>query len=61
MIHKVYDLVSNIMSQFTTLFPGDLILNSAAAGTAKAMPPDDVVEIEISGIGVLCNPARAET
>ena len=59
MIHKVYDLVS-YMSQFTTLFPGDLIL-TGAAGTTKPMQPGDVVEVEVSGIGVLRNPVRVET
>jgi 2-keto-4-pentenoate hydratase/2-oxohepta-3-ene-1,7-dioic acid hydratase in catechol pathway len=58
MIHTVYDLVS-YMSQFTTLSPGDLIL-TGAAGTTKAMQPGDVVEVEVSGIGVLRNPVQAE-
>lgn len=58
MIHTVYDLVS-YMSQFTTLFAGDLIL-TGAAGTTNPMQPGDVVEVEISGIGVLRNPVRAE-
>ena len=58
MIHKVHELVS-YMSQFTTLFPGDLIL-TGAAGTTKAMRPGDVVEVEITDIGVLRNPVRAE-
>lgn len=58
MIHTVYDLVA-YMSQFTTLYPGDLIL-TGAAGTTRAMKPGDVVEVEISGIGVLRNPVQAE-
>jgi 2-keto-4-pentenoate hydratase/2-oxohepta-3-ene-1,7-dioic acid hydratase in catechol pathway len=58
MIHSVYDLVS-YMSQFTTLSPGDLIL-TGAAGTTRAMHPGDVVEVEVSGIGVLRNPVQAE-
>ncbi len=58
MIHSVYDLVA-YMSQFTTLYPGDLIL-TGAAGTTKAMQPGDVVEVEISGIGTLTNPVEAE-
>ncbi len=58
MIHTVYSLVS-YMSQFTTLYPGDLIL-TGAAGVTKAMKPGDVVEVEISGIGVLRNPVQAE-
>ena len=59
MIHHVYDLVA-YMSQFTTLYPGDLIL-TGAAGTSKAMKPGDVVEVEVSGIGVLRNPVQAES
>jgi 2-keto-4-pentenoate hydratase/2-oxohepta-3-ene-1,7-dioic acid hydratase in catechol pathway len=58
MIHSVYDVVA-YMSQFTTLYPGDLIL-TGAAGTSKAMKPGDVVEVEVSGIGVLRNPVQAE-
>ena len=58
MIHTVYDLVS-YMSQFTTLFAGDLIL-TGAAGTTNPMQHGDVVEVEISGIGVLRNTVRAE-
>ncbi len=56
--HTVYDLVA-YMSQFTTLYPGDLIL-TGAAGTTRAMKPGDVVEVEISGIGVFRNPVQAE-
>ncbi len=58
MIHKPYDLVA-YMSQFTTLFPGDLIL-TGASGETVAMKPGDVCEVEISGIGVLRNPIEAE-
>ena len=58
MIHSVYDLVA-YMSQFTTLYPGDLIL-TGAAGTTKAMQSGDVVEVEISGIGTLTNPVEIE-
>ncbi len=58
MIHSVYDLVS-YMSQFTTLYPGDLIL-TGAAGTTKAMKHGDVVEVEVSGIGTLRNPVENE-
>ena len=58
MIHSVYDLVS-YMSQFITLYPGDLIF-TGAAGTTKAMQSGDVVEVEISGIGTLTNPVEIE-
>jgi 2-keto-4-pentenoate hydratase/2-oxohepta-3-ene-1,7-dioic acid hydratase in catechol pathway len=41
-----------------TLVPGDII----ATGTPEGVGPlvdGDVVEIEIPGIGVLCNPVKA--
>ena len=46
--------ISNIM----TLNPGDLIATGTPAGVS-AMKDGDVVEIEVSGIGVLQNPVRA--
>lgn len=46
--------ISNIM----TLNPGDLIATGTPAGVS-AMKNGDVVEIEVSGIGVLRNPVRA--
>lgn len=58
MIHKPAFLVS-YMSTFTTLYPGDLIL-TGASGVTQAMKPGDVVEVEISGIGILRNPVEAE-
>jgi len=58
MIHKPAFLVS-YMSTFTTLYPGDLIL-TGASGVTQAMKPGDVVEVEVSGIGVLRNPVEAE-
>ena len=58
MIHKPAFLVS-YMSTFTTLYPGDLIL-TGASGVTQAMKPGDVVEVEVSGIGVLRNPVKAE-
>lgn len=58
MIHKPAYLVS-YMSTFTTLYPGDLIL-TGASGVTQAMKPGDVVEVEVSGIGVLRNPVEAE-
>ena len=39
--------------------PGDLIF-TGTSGSTKAMKPGDVVEVEISGIGVLRNPVIAE-
>ena len=46
--------ISNIM----TLNPGDLIATGTPAGVS-AMKDGDIVEIEVSGIGVLQNPVRA--
>ena len=46
--------ISNIM----TLNPGDLIATGTPAGVS-AMKDGDIVEIEVSGIGVLRNPVRA--
>ena len=42
--------ISNIM----TLYPGDLIATGTPAGVSR-MKPDDVVEVEIEGVGVLRN------
>ena len=46
--------ISNIM----TLNPGDLIATGTPAGVS-AMKEGDIVEVEVSGIGVLRNPVRA--
>ena len=48
--------ISNIM----TLNPGDLIATGTPAGVS-AMKDGDVVEVEVSGIGVLRNPVRTKT
>ena len=56
-----------ILSEFTTLEPGDMIATGTPAGVGHArrppvwMRPGDVVEIEIEGIGVLRNPIVDET
>lgn len=60
MIFKVADLVS-YCSHFTTLRPGDVISTGTPGGVGSARNPPvflkagDVVEVEISGIGVLRN------
>ena len=46
--------ISNIM----TLNPGDLIATGTPAGVS-AMKDGDVVEVEVTGVGVLRNPVRA--
>ena len=58
MIHDVASIVS-YNSQYTTLFPGDLIF-TGTSGSTRAMKPGDVVEVEISGIGTLKNPVSME-
>lgn len=55
---SIPELVS-FLSGVMTLEPGDLIATGTPAGTA-ALRNGDVVEVEIPGVGVLCNPVRAE-
>jgi 2-keto-4-pentenoate hydratase/2-oxohepta-3-ene-1,7-dioic acid hydratase in catechol pathway len=54
-VPQLVAFVSSVM----TLLPGDVILTGTPAG-AGLLAPGDVVEIEIEGIGKLCNPVRAE-
>lgn len=42
------------ISQYFTLYPGDLIW-SGTMGTTEAMEPGDVYEVEVEGVGVLRN------
>ena len=55
-----------ILSEFTTLEPGDLIALGTPQGVGYArkppvfMKPGQTIEIEIEGIGVLANPIVAE-
>ena len=53
MIFNVYDLVSFI-SGIMTLLPGDVIITGTPPGVGPLFP-DDTVEVEIEGIGVLAN------
>jgi 2-keto-4-pentenoate hydratase/2-oxohepta-3-ene-1,7-dioic acid hydratase in catechol pathway len=48
------DHVIHYVSRYVTLFPGDIIY-TGTPGNTKAMVPDDLVEIEIEGVGVLRN------
>jgi 2-keto-4-pentenoate hydratase/2-oxohepta-3-ene-1,7-dioic acid hydratase in catechol pathway len=57
LVHNCESIVSFI-SQAVTLHPGDLIF-TGTPGKTSPMKPDDVVEVEIEGIGVLRNPVRA--
>jgi 2-keto-4-pentenoate hydratase/2-oxohepta-3-ene-1,7-dioic acid hydratase in catechol pathway len=54
-IPELVSFISGIM----TLEPGDLIATGTPAGTGPLMD-GDVVEVEISGVGVLSNPVRSE-
>jgi len=56
MLFDVATMISYI-SQFVTLFAGDVIYTGTPAQT-RAMQPGDVVEVEIEGIGILRNPVR---
>lgn len=58
MLFTFAEIVSYI-SQQVTLHPGDLVF-SGANGTTTAMAVGDVVEVEIPGIGTLCNPVAKE-
>ena len=53
LIFPVDDLVSFI-SQVMTLLPGDVIATGTTSGVGP-MQPDDMVEVEIEGIGILKN------
>ena len=56
MLHKVPELIEYI-SDVWTLLPGDVIMTGTPAGTGGFLDGQEVT-IEISGIGVLSNPAR---
>lgn len=46
--------IVSFVSQYVTLFPGDVIY-TGTPGSTKALKPGDMVEVEIEGIGVLSN------
>ncbi len=52
-IYDVHDILSYV-SQYVTLYPGDVIF-TGTPGATSAMKPGDVVEIEVEGVGVLRN------
>jgi 2-keto-4-pentenoate hydratase/2-oxohepta-3-ene-1,7-dioic acid hydratase in catechol pathway len=52
-IHDIHAILS-FVSQYVTLYPGDLIYTGTPGSTA-AMKPGDTVEIEVEGVGVLRN------
>ena len=47
--------IVSYVSQNVTLEPGDLVF-TGTPGTTKAMAAGDIVEVELSGIGILRNP-----
>lgn len=47
------------LSQAMTLWPGDVILTGTPSGVGP-IQPGDVVEVEVSGIGILRNPVVSE-
>jgi len=53
MIFSTSEIVSYV-SQIMTLFPGDVIITGTPSGIG-AMKPNDIIEIEIEGIGSLVN------
>jgi 2-keto-4-pentenoate hydratase/2-oxohepta-3-ene-1,7-dioic acid hydratase in catechol pathway len=62
MIFGVAETIAWI-SQFVTLQPGDIIATGTPSGvgaaTGRLLQPGDVVEVEITGLGVLRNPVVA--
>jgi 2-keto-4-pentenoate hydratase/2-oxohepta-3-ene-1,7-dioic acid hydratase in catechol pathway len=58
LLFSVARLVS-YLSQAMTLWPGDVILTGTPSGVGP-IQPGDIVEVDISGIGVLRNPVVAE-
>lgn len=56
-IHDVHAIVSFI-SQYATLYPGDLIF-TGTPGQTSAMVPGDRIEVEIENIGILTNTIAA--
>lgn len=56
MVHGIGAIVAHVTAAFTML-PGDVILTGTPAGVG-AMVEGDVVEVTVSGIGILRNPVR---
>jgi len=51
------DTIVSYVSQYVTLFPGDIIY-TGTPGQTRAMQPGDNVEVEIEGVGTLQNTVR---
>ncbi|MGW8483998.1 fumarylacetoacetate hydrolase family protein [Microbacterium sp. NPDC055903] len=56
MIHSVAEIIAYASAVFT-LLPGDVILTGTPAGVGPFVA-GDTVEVEITGLGILRNPAR---
>ena len=56
MIHSVADIIAYASAAFT-LLPGDVILTGTPAGVGPFVA-GDVIEVEITGLGILRNTAR---
>jgi 2-keto-4-pentenoate hydratase/2-oxohepta-3-ene-1,7-dioic acid hydratase in catechol pathway len=56
MIHSVADIIAYASAAFT-LLPGDVILTGTPAGVGPFVA-GDVIEVEITGLGILRNSAR---
>ena len=56
MVHSVADIVAYASAAFT-LLPGDVILTGTPAGVGE-FHAGDVVEVEITGLGILRNTVR---
>lgn len=65
LLFSIRELI-NYVSTFTTLVPGDVIVTGTPGGIgAKRQPPifmkeNDIVEVEVSKIGILRNPIKKE-
>jgi 2-keto-4-pentenoate hydratase/2-oxohepta-3-ene-1,7-dioic acid hydratase in catechol pathway len=65
LIHSVPSIIA-FASEFTELMPGDVIATGTPEGVGHRrspqlwMKPGDVIEVEISGIGTLCNTVAQE-
>ncbi len=53
------DEIVSYISRYVTLLPGDLIF-TGTPGSTQAMQPGDVVEVEVTGVGVLRNTVARE-
>jgi 2-keto-4-pentenoate hydratase/2-oxohepta-3-ene-1,7-dioic acid hydratase in catechol pathway len=65
LIYSIPQIIK-FVSDFTSLAPGDIIATGTPAGVGHRrtpplwMKPGDILEVEISGIGILRNPVVAE-